>query len=80
MAARAFTLTLLATSSRDAVHDLRGLLKVAWRHFGLRAIAVREVNHPVHRRARAVHRVPKASSADRRAALWTFPSFAKESS
>jgi hypothetical protein len=37
-----FQLTLQAAAGRDAVHSLRGLLKVALRRFGLRAIAVRE--------------------------------------
>jgi hypothetical protein len=35
-----FTLTLRAAPGRDGVRDLRALLKIAWRHLGLRAVTV----------------------------------------
>jgi hypothetical protein len=41
---------------------LRALLKVAWRHFGLRAVAAREIKHPVYRQ-RPVHQMPKPKQA-----------------
>jgi hypothetical protein len=49
-----YTLTLRAASGRDGIRNLRVLLKVAWRHFGLRAIDVRSV-----RRRRSAHRMVK---------------------
>jgi hypothetical protein len=41
--AKFFTLALRAVSDRDAVRDLRGLLKVAWRQFHLRAVTAHEI-------------------------------------
>jgi hypothetical protein len=38
-----YVLTLRPAPERDAIHDLRLLLKIALRRFGLRAIAVREL-------------------------------------
>lgn len=39
-----YVLTLQTTSGVDSNHALRGVLKIAKRRFGLRAIAVREVS------------------------------------
>jgi hypothetical protein len=60
-----YVLTLRASSGHAGVRNLRALLKIAWRHFGLRAINVRESGpdkHPTHRR-RSVHLVPKPKQA-----------------
>jgi hypothetical protein len=60
-----FTLTLRVAPGRDGIRNLRALLKIAWRHFGLRAIDVRESGfnkHQTHRR-RAVRQVPKPNRA-----------------
>jgi hypothetical protein len=56
-----YTLTLIAPG-RDGVRNLRALLKIAWRRFDLRAVDVREIKHPVHRR-RSVHRMSKPKQA-----------------
>ena len=39
---RTFTLTLRVAPDRDAIRSLRGFLKVAWRHFGMRCTHARE--------------------------------------
>jgi hypothetical protein len=57
-----YALTLRAASSRDGVRNLRALLKIAGRHFGLRAVDVREVQHSVRRR-RSAHRMPNPKQA-----------------
>jgi hypothetical protein len=57
-----FTLTLCVAPGRDGVRDLRALLKIAWRHFNMRAIDAREIKHPVHRR-RSVRQMPKLNQA-----------------
>jgi hypothetical protein len=59
---RTYTLTLRAASDRDAVPSLCALLKIAWRHLGLRAIDVRETKHSVRRR-RLAHRMPQPKRA-----------------
>jgi hypothetical protein len=49
-----YVLTLRVAQGRDGVRNLRALLKIAWRHFGLRAIDVRESTfdkHQTHRLA-----------------------------
>jgi hypothetical protein len=38
-----YVLTLRPTHGRNAIHELRALLKTAWRRHGLRAITVREL-------------------------------------
>jgi hypothetical protein len=48
--AKFFTLTFRAASGRDGIRDLRGLLKVAWRQFHLRAVTAREVESSMCRR------------------------------
>jgi hypothetical protein len=59
---RIYTLTLRAAPGRDGIHNLRALLKIARRHFNMRAIDAREIEHPVHRR-RSVHQVHKPNRA-----------------
>jgi hypothetical protein len=46
--AQHFAVTLRTASGCDGIRNLRALLKIAWRHFGLRAIDVREIEHPMH--------------------------------
>ena len=40
-----YTLTLRAAPGCDGVRNLRALLKIAWRHFGLRAVDIRETTN-----------------------------------
>jgi hypothetical protein len=40
-----YTLTLRVAPGRGGVRNLRALLKIAWRHFGLRAVSVRETTN-----------------------------------
>ena len=43
---RTFVLTLVAKPGTDSIRALRGLLKLAWRRFQLRCIAVEELAAP----------------------------------
>jgi hypothetical protein len=62
--AKFFTLTLRGASGRDATRDLRGLLKMAWRQFHLRAVTAREVEFRMHQRP--MHSMRKSKRAFRR--------------
>jgi hypothetical protein len=60
-----YVLTLRASSGHDGIRNLRALLKIAWRHFGLRAVDVRESGFDKHqtRRRRSARQVPKPKQA-----------------
>jgi hypothetical protein len=76
---RTFAVTLRVAADRDAIRGLRTFLKIAGRHFGLRAIDVREPSfdrHLTHRR-RSVRQVPKPQQAPQGASPMDMRQFKK---
>jgi hypothetical protein len=60
----------------DPIRMLRAFLKVAWRNFHMRAVDVREIEHPMHRQ-RPAHLVSKSKQAPHKESLMDMRQFKK---